>query len=358
MRHHVCALVLAMGCASEAVSVDEAEIGGNGGGVPCPDWGCGINSPMLDNSFFHELNLDGIRNLEGYSLVGARKGLASYDLGVVNARLIARLRPGSVGATVLVGDALEGLQIALHRRDPATGTERDWTMSVDAVSRVVEFRAVPPGGATPPPIETYRFFVAPVGSAYGAFLCQYGELLYDDTGPRKMAQHTAVVYEGERINARRKYISPTLNNRWFNIGCAESAVAKLHLHGHTQAASAAGFSTTIAERQTMLKMLTGDYCGTGTPFTVAGQALDWEDDRHTMVLPLTIPKVTEARWTASGAACLETPRVLVNPTPETAAAFPDGVEAAIAAECPRPPRCPPIDTTYHLISYNRSFWRI
>ncbi len=323
-------------------------------GTPCPDWGCGVNSPQIDNSFFHELNVDGVQNLEGYSLVSATKALAVYDVSVENARLIARYRFGNVEAPrTLTGNALEGLQISLRKINPTTGATFNYRMSVEQVDRFVEYRANPADGSTPPPIETYKFFIQGDGP-YGAYLCQNGTELIPPTGPTPMTRHSALVFEGERINSKRKYISTSLNTRWFNIGCAESAVAKLHLYGHTKASSIAGFHTTIAERQTMLKMLVGDYCGTGMPFTVAGQPLSWEDDQGTMVMPPWIAKTTEARWTSAGAACLNTPRVVAYPSDESAEAFPSGVERAIAAECPRPPRCPLFDVLYHLKSYNRT----
>lgn len=127
----------------------------------------------------------------------------------------------------------------------------------------------------------------------------------------------------------------------------------MHVYGHTQASQIAGFATTIPERQTFLKMLVADYCGTGKVFTVAGQPLMWTDDRGTMPLTSGVPRTTEARWQPSGADCVNEPRVDEYPTEDGMAEFPDGAEAAIAAECTRPPRCPLImSTSYHIRSYN------
>jgi hypothetical protein len=354
MRHHaVLGLVVALsGCVAgeEPASVAEADLLG----TPCPDWGCGINSPQIDNSFFHELNVDGVVNLEGYTLLGASKTGGIYDVSVEDARMIARLRVGTLSAPrVLTGESLEGLALSLRRFNAATGTTRHYTLVVESVSNVVEYRATPPGGSTPPTIETYKLYIQSEGP-FGAYLCQNGPELLSGEGPRQMARYSAVVFEGERIDAKQKTIAPVLSSRWFNIGCAESAVAKLHLHGHTHASRTAGFDTTIAERQTMLKMLVGDYCGTGKPFTVTRQPLDWEDDQHTMVMPASIPKALEARWRPYGAACLNTPRVVAHPSDEAAEAFPEGVERAIAAECVRPPTCSAFTTSYHLKSYNRT----
>lgn len=319
----------------------------------CPDWGCGVNSPKIDNSFFHELS-PGRENLEGWTLGTGRKGTAIYDITVEEARIIARFKLGTVDAPrTLTGSALAGLEIALSRRNLATGNVTGYTMKISSVAHVAEFRANPTDGSTPPLIETYKLFISGNNSQYGAYLCQDGDLL-PQPGPAGMPLNHALVFEGERINAQNKTIAPLLDNRWFNIGCAESAVAKLHLYGHTKAASHAHFVTSIAERQTMLKMLVADYCGTGKPFTVAGQPLDWRDDRGTMTLPSDLPVVAEARWRPEGPACLNTPRVDAHPSDASRAAFPEGIEAAIAAECPRPPACSIWDTTYHLRSYNRT----
>lgn len=331
-------------------------------GSKCPDWGCGLNSPLMDNGFFHELNLDGLRNVDGYALTTVRKeGLGSYDLSVENGRMSARLRTNSPIAPLLTGGGLVGLEISLNRINPDTGATTYWTMKVAAVSGGVEYRADRLDGVTPPTIESYRFRMQ--AGPFEMPLCAHGPEVLPPSGPRPIMKGFAVVYAGERINAEYKSISAFPNFRWFNIGCAETAVAKLQLYGHTQTAVAAGFPTTFAERQTLLKMLVGDYCGHGKTFTVAGQPLDWEDDHGTMVLPASTASLrrTEARWTPNGAACLNTPRVIARPSDEAIDEFADGVaadlsdrvEAAIRATCPRPPTCPTDGGSYHLESYNR-----
>lgn len=139
-----------------------------------------------------------------------------------------------------------------------------------------------------------------------------------------------------------------------------SALAKLQLTGHTEVAKLAGFNTTISHRQTMLKMLSADYCGTGKPFTVAGQRLEWKDDRGTMKLPSHLQSEVEARWTPQGAACLGVPRVAAHPTPASTAEFGDELDEIrdlINTECESVNRllvrCEPgTDVGFHLISHN------
>ncbi|NJK33201.1 MAG: hypothetical protein HC927_12795 [Deltaproteobacteria bacterium] len=66
-------------------------------------------------------------------------------------------------------------------------------------------------------------------------------------------------------------------------------------------------------------MLTADYCGDGHSYTVDGTPLAWENESGT-VTPDSQPGELEAIWTAEGALCLDTPR-LVDPS-EVACALP------------------------------------
>src|SRR5262249_42685097 len=74
-----------------------------------------------------------------------------------------------------------------------------------------------------------------------------------------------------------------------------------------------------------------DYCGHGTPFTVAGQPLTWADSNNWM--SMLAATTLEARWTPQGAACVGTPRAAVPGTPASEE-FPeiDGA-AAIKSAC-------------------------
>ena len=133
-----------------------------------------------------------------------------------------------------------------------------------------------------------------------------------------------------------------IDSTWVNFACAGSALWKLVTTGHTQ--SRFWGNTTIPERQTLLKMVTGDYCGGGVPFTVPGQKLQWRDARgYTQYLSSPLLLELEARWTPNGAACLITPRVDANPTALGAQVFPMGAAAEIAATCgpAAPPPCAP-----------------
>src|SRR5262245_13035548 len=101
-------------------SVTQAFTGG-----PCPEFGCGTNSPVVDTQFdFHDLSLLGppkpaytIPNSAGLAIVADPRtgraqivqGRQSYDLGVVDGRFV-----GTSGANPpLQGQALVGATITL-----------------------------------------------------------------------------------------------------------------------------------------------------------------------------------------------------------------------------------------------------
>jgi hypothetical protein len=317
-------------------------------GERCPSHICGMNADdQIDGGFFYELHTEGLANSDGWFIWTAMKGLAPYRLEVVNGK-IAATRTAGIGTPTLAGTALVGLRIRLRRELPTGPDYR--TIEIESVSRVTDFWAQRLDGQPTPVIESYKFHIE-TDNGFGAYMCQNGALLSDTTSPfTKMPEHHALVFEGDRINIDRLTVSSG-STKWFTIGCAKSVLAKLHLTGHTRAAAAAGFTTTVAERQTMLKMLTADYCGTGRSFTVRGQSLFWTDHRGTLAPPSSESKVIEARWTPSGASCLNTPRVAAHPTEASESMFPF-IEGQISHQCDRPPPCPLLDTVHHLVSWN------
>lgn len=362
LSHLAVFLLAATGCATSDLEPESAsdEGGAKEGEVTqflnskCPAHICGMNSAELsDGGFFYDLNLDQLPNSQGWSLMSAKKGSAYYDLAVAGGRITATFSLGMVGSPqTLSGYSLAGLEMRLKKILPS-GNPTYRTLIIQSVSRTTDYWAKLPGGAATPKIETYKFYVDS-DSGYGAYLCQNGAAFVDPTSPvRAMPEHHALVFEGERVDVDALTIAPQLNTRWFNIGCAETAMAKLQLTGHTKAAyHHAGFVTSIAERQTMLKMITADYCGTGNSFTVSGQPLRWTDDRGTMTLSTGFPKVLEARWTPNGAACLNTPRADAHPSDASRAVFEWGAAFEIAHECTIPACAPASIVPYHLYSWN------
>jgi hypothetical protein len=166
-----------------------------------------------------------------------------------------------------------------------------------------------------------------------------------------------LLFEGDRFDKDRK-LDKGIDLSWFNLGCAGSALAKMALTGHTQAARVThAFDTTLAERQAMLKMLAADYCGDGTAFTVAGQPLNWRDDHGTMKLTALLftppqPLVLESRWNENGAVCLDKPRVDVHWTQLGFNTFGLDLYDQVQAWCPltMPPQC--ADSSFNTDGYH------
>ena len=347
-----CVLLLVAGC----LSTDEGPTSevGQAASKKCPDYGCGINSPEIEGEFFHELHLGGAQNAQGFALTGAIKGAALYNIDVQGGRFIARIWFGAVGSPqVLTGQDLVGLELSLRRH----GTLR-YKAEIKSVRGDTQYWAKVNNTTPSRRIETYTIKVTSLDNGWSAMLCPKPKLS-SGLPVVQMTQHSALVFDGDRINGPAKTVSylPPVLNRWINLGCEGSALAKLELTGHTEVAKLAGFSTTVSQRQTMLKLLAADYCGTGRPFTVGGQRLEWKDAEGTMKLPLFARTQVEARWTSQGAACLQVPRVVAHPTPASDAEFEGNVEWMIFEECFNAGRILPLceggsDAGFHLISHN------
>jgi hypothetical protein len=305
-----------------------------------------MNSPVIDNFGFHELNLDHLAEPENHFTLDLFVDQNGGELvpSVTDGQLSGTGSLGKVSGQALLG---AGLLV--------THGDTKYIIRIQSVGRVQTWAALPSGAH--PALETYvlgwTFAEAPTKELTP--LCPHPPSKDEALG---LNAYDSVIFEGDRIKADSKLVSSSIEPSWFNIGCAGNTLAKMALTGHTQADTALGFTTSTEQRQTMLKMLSADYCGDGTPFTVAGQPLQWADDQGWMK---TIPgSQLEARWTSNGAACLMKPRVVVHPTPLSNTTFgtPTDLEAAIAAHCPghqRPPQCADEQLTFdgdHLISAN------
>jgi hypothetical protein len=248
---------------------------------------------------FHELNLSGLPNAAGVSLVGVRRGDEQFILDVTGSMVVAR--PNAAGAAALTGAGLLGTELELRDRTGA------WFFLRFAASGTTTYWAAPPA-SVPTYTLTYTSATRPVSQP----LCTAGV-------------NEAVLFAGDRYDADRKTVTATgsATAGWFNIACAGTALAKLHLTRHTEASQIV--RTTAIERQAMLKMFTADVCGDGSSFTVHGRPLLWADANHLTRFQRTAASL-EAVWTDRGAVCMDTPRL-----PELA--------AEIAAHCGPLPRC-------------------
>jgi hypothetical protein len=307
---------------------------------------CGTNSGVIDHYAFHELNLDGIPNREGFSILGMSQGSDFYDLSVYRDRISAR------GTTkVLTGRDLLGARIYLEHK-----SGMQYAMTIDDVGAVQE--VVAPNSL----IETYHFRWAAItldqlpGPVHaGAALAIPGfdkvqdvcpEYLDPDGAPewdeaaRYVPVASSLVFEGDRIDAEKRTVEATTNKRWFNLACGRDTLLKLRLTRSTM--NTTGGNWRLA--QATLKMLSADYCGTGASFTMRGEPLSW---RSLSGMELLVsPTSFEARWDENGARCLDVPRAMYTKNPDLAKLFPD-IEDAIQQECVRPPPCSNTNIHYY-----------
>lgn len=299
---------------------------------------CGFNSPVIDHNGFHELEMTGLVNGQGFKLegfdqqdpkgpIGAR---VRYDLRVKNGLLTGtdptrKLPP--IGGQQLVGSHIyishHGVQYIIRVANVVDLASPD----------VLKFSVDP---ATP--VETYTLvYLAmsayPSDSAEWPNLC--GPVPHPIPNDRQykgdllgMRPGESVLFESDRIEMTTKTLNLYPETNWFNIGCWGHTLSKLYLTRNS-IVSQPLFSIRQPERQATLKLLTADYCGTGRAFTVAGQKLVWQGGGMTYLYP---PTSLEARWNDHGAMCLDTPRMRTPTTAEGAEMFP-AIDAMIRKEC-------------------------
>ena len=329
--------------------------------IGCPEWGCGTNSPTIgDGVVFDELDSSmTMEDAHGIKIQSAVLDTGdAVDLHVIGDLLTANKH--SDPGRLLSDDELKRITIKITvRRD--TG-DLVFEMRIEDISKQILSYWAGPREEVPAYLVTARL-VSPVTKQF-EHVCRTTATPVTEPQWRD-ASYYAVMFAGDRYNARTKtVVDAPADTTWFNLACAATAPAKMHLMRHTNAGAGAGraFATTVAERRAMLKMFTADYCGDGnnalpdgTMFTVDGQPLLYGDSRAWYTPPPGVPvfaidtvgalsppgTTMEALWTANGAACLTTPR---------------RVPAAVCAKR-NVPRCKPETIAhwsdrYHVISVN------
>jgi ADYC domain len=293
-------------------------------GTTCGTWLCQTNAASVGNGlFFHELDVTGtkfndagIRYVPGsfHSADGVPLELSvrSHDLVGTNG--------GPLGS-LYQRQNLKGAMLVLESQTGETFDVR--IAEVDFIDFWVH-----PGREL---IPTYTFeYRVQKGSREFRPMCT-GRDLSREWAERGEAATLALVFTGDRYDAQKKTVA-TGPSDWFNVACAGSAVAKMHLLRHTTAGivgtSSGILQTAQDERQAMLKMLTDDICGTGYSFTVDGEDVLYMDMRRWHPFATASAGTLEAIWSKDGALCLEEPRRLQEDP---------SIAADIASECkPRP----------------------
>jgi ADYC domain-containing protein len=302
------------------------------GDPSCPEWGCGMNSPTLaDGVVFDELDSSMTQpDRHGIKILSARQGGHSVRLHIDRHFIIAFATDGS--GMVYQGYSLIGTVVELDKK----GTRYQLLID-DFQPQALTFWA----GDTKEPVPFYRILVKlPTDGQFKTPICMPDRPLETVWGP---VAHHAIAFTGDHYVPELKTVSDAARGTpWFNLACAGTATAKMHLARHTNAGAwtaatwhtgmdvldpGAPFHTDVGQRQAMLKMYTADYCGTGTAFTADGQPLLYDDAKHWYVPPAGVPRLIEnsdgtlspagaaieALWTPNGAACVSALR-LVSPS--------------------------------------------
>lgn len=333
--------------------------------VLCDGWLCGTNSPQIAEFGFWQLQLPPALGTPGQpNNVGLQ--IMAFVKGPPNVLYLPKVHAGKLTASRTLSDGTVVTLAGLALKDGwfwLRNGARTFKVTVREVGTVQSWAQ--PTSGTKVVLESYKLDWTEITSGTGGdprSLCPHppgrdgGDAL---TMAGLYVFHT-LLFEGDQIEPIQKLVTG-VDNSWFNLGCAGSALAKMALTGHTQAARhASTFDTTLPERQAMLKMLAGAYCKDGTPFTVPGQPLNWRDDRNTMKLAALLamppqPLVLEARWTDQGAACLNKPRVDAHWTQLGSTVFGSNVYAQVQAHCGSlmPPPCADLSMStagHHLLS--------
>lgn len=350
-------LIIATGCVTndDAAPTSESTHAITSG--TCPPYWCGSgNSPEIDHLGMHELNVDGRPNANDFTLKPESKHPNGYlyKIRVEAAQVFADCAPSNPKCPDINyftgnpydGKGLDDLPLIVNHPSGSIYELR----VLQEIPRTFFFARPNPAS----PIQTHGYYLSwdvyrPPGSKrQWKNICKAPPS--DNTDTLGLDRLAVVLFEKDRVDP----VSMTfkgVEDGWFNIGCATHALAKLHLTGHTEAAAktAPELTTSLPERTAMLKMLAADYCGNGTPLTVAGVPLKWQDEYGWMHFGVSV--TLEAMWTEKGASCINTPRIAANPPALNP--FPN-IEDDIKAACggKRPPSCAGMPLSGHVFSGN------
>ncbi len=311
------------------------------------EWVCGSNSPEIDHYGFHELNLEGVKNQQHFA-IESRNGEAQiykdgepYLLKVLDSRIYGFSAKGELSGQALVGAEIHVLREGQLEYNIRIESVREINYAVGTGTldsyRLSWFDDKHPADAKRSVCKPPVILTEPSKLISGWF-----EAVRRGVGGQEllgMNFEETLVFEGDRFDAASMTMAQEADPRWFNLGCAGHTLAKMHLTRNTIASGAEAYGAKHHERQATLKMLVADYCGDGTPFTVAGEQLRWMGGEITY---FTRPQTLEARWGSDGAKCLHEPRLRNTSSTLAPQLFGNDIDQAIASQCSIP-RCEDLD---------------
>lgn len=299
------ALLLAGCIDSPDLGNDELE-GKSFPGDDCPEWGCTGNSPTMGPYAFHELDLDGAANDQGVSIDSIWLGNGGPQVRVSflkGKEMIAEDGNGNQ----YTGSQLDGITFKLRTPgDVYLLTVKHVTPAASSNTKLWV--------GTPERIQTQEVVWALASMPtrqVAACANPPGHEIAPGGGNAWPNLYEAIFYTGDRYDGPKKLVTAASYadaGNWFNIACAGSALAKEFLTRHTTATTDDDFKSGIAERQALLKMYTGDFCGIGHTFTQPGTPLKWENTERWAIFDGTEVGF-ESFWDENGATCLTQHRI-------------------------------------------------
>jgi hypothetical protein len=350
----------------------------NGSADPdCKPDQCGLNGTWLGRGIrFRTLHIALHKpNSEGIAITRFRLGSTDLRLDVQAHDLIGI--PVQNPNPQLKRNALHNAELTLTDND-----SNEYTLKIDSVDPKDFWTDCKSGNPDCPTvtqkqqvqIPVYNFSVTGPGGC-PVELCD--PALGDDPGA---SHHTipngtgrAVIFRGDFYddNYTVRDVAAKGEEDVFNIACKGTTISKLAFLRHTTAAETsynavvpklldqakAAMQTSLHERQTMMRLLTADYCGTGHPYGQNGTPIHIGLHGPYAVTAAdyvtNAGDVTDGVWTSQGARCIGVPRI----APDD----PESMRNKIQQDCdtasrPVPENCEtwhdPFPGTYHAISTN------
>ena len=277
----------------------------------CGKLECGTNSPHLAQYAFHELDASGQhRNDAGVQVLALYKWGVPFTPAVRGDHLVALDAHGDV---VWSGDDLIGTYLHLEVKTgeglqqfrlQIDDVEHDLALWVDDADEDLEAYELSWRELNGQMVTT-----RPLCNLPPPVIVQDGLEYYPNP-------NATIFYTGDRYDAATKRVTATTaaaTADWFNIACAGSVLAKMHLNRYTTASVRPTHSTTPAERNDLLAMYTANVCGTGQSYTVNGTDIRWTGTNGWNAYDQPSPAVAlEGVWGDGRAQCIDTFRIPAN----------------------------------------------
>lgn len=252
-----------------------------GGGYGCTL--CTLNSATINDSLVTELNLDGAPNASGVRLLNIKNPQTGAtfrpDYDVLRDELIARNAQNQIA---LAGPQLVGKVLSLETPDGPL------SLNITAYDNTV-----PSWSATGGPTTIYRLQWKGADNVWRA-ICP------NTSDPNK--DMVTLIY-GETYDRVTNDIVGGMG-RWFTIACVAEVAFKMKMMDYHPAGRR---KANLEQRQTTMRMISADYCGDGTPYTIDGTTVAWRN-RDSSVYAGVAENSLEAKWGPDGALCLDDPR--------------------------------------------------